>query len=155
MVSGKGIVEDIEGFFRLVGYRDSLSIDREKPNKLHFQDLSFLVDVNDDKNIDVMVSVPEEREKAFGNYFTMAGDIGFYNDRISKSLRERQKKNRKRLTKRKYKIDEDGSFHFKADINPSGRDRNYQTKLSVGIVDYVIRPSLVIERILKDKKSKQ
>lgn len=146
MVYGEFIAERVYMFFKQLGYHVDIS---HNGNKFFLSGVSFEFKTSG-KSLDVLI-VPGQEAESFGKKILEANNPGFY--REFSRLRERQKKSRRYLSSRRFEIDGDGSYHFRAEFNPEGKDITYGDRLSVGIIDYVVRPAMIVQRESAEKSS--
>ncbi|MEK6918086.1 MAG: hypothetical protein AABW51_04010 [Nanoarchaeota archaeon] len=156
MVESKDVAERVVYYFRSTyGLGETIKIDSNMPEKVDYKDFSFVIDLKKGSGIedklDVTIIPPRGSERDFEHYLASLKNSQYYREVLPENLRARIKKHKRRMRGAGFVSDPEQGYHHVSGFLPTSDSGGYLEKLSLAVIDCVVRPALSFGRNRTDK----
>jgi hypothetical protein len=148
MIESKDIAKRVVYYFKSA-YRlgdDTINVDFRIPERVNYKDFSFIINLSRghgiEDRLDVTIIPPKGSERDFETYLASLKNPLFYKRNLPENLRKKIKKHKKRMREANFILGEEiAGYHHTSDFFPTSDKLLYLEKLSLAVIDCVIRPT--------------
>jgi hypothetical protein len=152
MVESKDIAERVVCYFRSTYNlgKEVIQVDKDIPEMVHYKDFSFVINLSHGRGIedrlDITIIPPSDSEQDFELYLASLKNPRYYKTALPEDLRKRIQRHGKRMKNANFNFGGEAGYHHTSDFMPTSDQSRYPEKLSLAVIDCVIRPAFLFDK---------